>query len=61
MFNSNYCLLTWIQIPQEAGQVVWYSYLLQNFLWFAMIHKVKAFGVVTEAELDVFLKLPFFP
>ena len=34
--NSNCCFLTYIQISQEAGQVVWYSHFLKNFhsfLW----------------------------
>ena len=31
MSGSNYCFLTYIQISQEAGQVVWYSHLFQNF------------------------------
>ena len=31
MSSSNYCFLTCIQISQEAGQVVWYSHLFQNF------------------------------
>jgi len=34
--SSNCCFLTYIQISQEAGQVVWYSHLLKNFpslLW----------------------------
>ena len=31
MSNSNCCFLTCIQISQEAGQVVWYSHLFQNF------------------------------
>ena len=31
MSSSNCCFLTCIQISQEAGQVVWYSHLLQNF------------------------------
>ena len=31
MSGSNCCFLTCIQISQEAGQVVWYSYLLKNF------------------------------
>ena len=29
--SSNCCFLTCIQISQEAGQVVWYSHLFQNF------------------------------
>ena len=32
MSSSNCCFLTCIQISQEAGQVVWYSHLFQNFL-----------------------------
>ena len=31
MSNSNCCFLNCIQISQEAGQVVWYSHLFQNF------------------------------
>ena len=31
MSGSNCCFLTCIQISQEAGQVVWYSHLFQNF------------------------------
>ena len=31
IFNSNSCFLTCIQISQEAGKVVWYSPLFQNF------------------------------
>ena len=31
MSSSNCCFLTFIQISQEAGQVVWYSHLSQNF------------------------------
>ena len=31
MSGSNCCFLTCIQISQEAGQVVWYSYLFQHF------------------------------
>ena len=56
MSSSNYCFLTCIQISQEAGQVVWYSNLFQNFLEFVVIHAVKGFGIVNEAEVDVFLE-----
>ena len=31
MSSSNWCFLTCIQISQEAGQVIWYSHLLNNF------------------------------
>ena len=52
--------LTCIQVSQEAGQVVWYSHLLQNFPQFIVIHTVKGFGLVNKAEVDVFLELSCF-
>ena len=45
---------------QEAGQVVWYSHLFQNFPPFIVIHTVKGFGIVHKAEIDVFLELSCF-
>ena len=36
--------------------MVWYSHLLKNFPQFVVIHTVKGFGVVHEAEVDVFLE-----
>ena len=45
-----------LQISQEAGQVVWYSHLFQNFPQFIVIHSVKGFGIVNKAEIDVFLE-----
>ena len=60
MSSSNCCFLTCIQIAQEAGQVVWYSHLFQNFPQFIVIHTVKGFGIVNKAELDVFLELSCF-
>ena len=57
MFDSNFWFLTCIQISQEAGQVVWYSHLLKNFPQFVVIHKVKGFGVVNKAKVNVFLEL----
>ena len=60
MSSSNCCFLTCIQISQEAGQVVWYSPLLKNFLQFFVIHTVKGFGVVDKAEVDIFLELSHF-
>ena len=57
MSSSNCCFLTCIQISQEASQVVWYSYLFQNFPQFVVIHTVKGFGIVNKAEVDAFLKL----
>ena len=60
MSSSNCCFLTCIQVSQEAGQVVWYSHLLQNFPQFIVIHMVKGFGVANKAEIDVFLGLSCF-
>ena len=57
MSSSNYCFLTCLQISQEAGKVVWYSYLFQNFPQFIVIHAFKGFGIVNKAEIDVFLEL----
>ena len=37
--------------------MVWYSHLLKNFPEFIVIHTVKGFGIVNEAEIDVFLEL----
>ena len=49
-----------MQISQEAGKVVWYSHLFQNFPQFIVIHTVKGFGIVNKAEIDVFLELSCF-
>ena len=57
MSRSNCCSLTCIQISQEAGKVVWYSHLLKNFLQFAVIYRVKGFGIINKAEVGVFLEL----
>ena len=40
--------------------MVWYSPLFQNFPQFVVIHTIKGFSVVNEAEVDVFLELSFF-
>ena len=60
MSSSNCCFLTCIQVSQEAGQVVWYSHLFQNFPQFIVIHIVKGFGIVNKAGIDVFLELSCF-
>ena len=60
MSSSNCCFLTCIQVSQEAGNVVWYSFLFENFPQFVVIHPVKGFGIVNTAEIDVFLELSWF-
>ena len=58
--HVQFCFLTCIHVSQEAGQVVWYSHLFQNFPQFIVIHTVKGFGLVNKAEVDVFLELSCF-
>ena len=40
--------------------VVWYPHLLENFPQFVVIHPVKGFSVVNEAEADFFLEFSCF-
>ena len=40
--------------------MVWYSHLLKNFPQFVVMDTVKGFGIVNEAEVDVFLELSCF-
>ena len=37
--------------------MVWDSHLFQNFPQFVVIHTIKGFGIVNNAEVDVFLEL----
>ena len=67
MSSSNCCFLTCIQISQEAGKVICYSHLFQNFPQFVVIHTVKgnspkaqSKGVFNKAEVDIFLELSYF-
>ena len=60
MSGSNCCFLTCIQISQEAGKVVWYSHIFKNFPHFVVIHTVKDFSIVKEAEVDGFLEFSCF-
>ena len=59
MSGSNCCFLTFIQVSQEV--VRWSGIPIS--LWIfqcVMIHTVRGFLVVNEAEVDVFLKFPCF-
>ena len=58
MSISNCCFLTCMQVSQEVDKVVWYFQLLKNFPQFVVIHTVKGFSVVNEA--DVFLEFSCF-
>ena len=54
MSSSNCYFLTCTQVSLEAGKVVWYSHLFQNFPQFSMIHTVKGISIVNETEVDFF-------
>ena len=55
--GSNCCFLNCIQISQEAGKLLWYFHLFKNCPQFVVIHTVKGFRVVSEA--DAFLEFPW--
>ena len=40
--------------------MAWYSHLFKNFPQFVVIHTVKGFGIVSKAEVDIFLELSCF-
>ena len=40
--------------------MVWYFHLLKNFPQFVVVHAVKGFCIVNEADVDVFLDIPCF-
>ena len=40
--------------------MVWYSHLLKNFPEFVVVHTVKVFSIVIEAEVGVFLEFSLF-
>ena len=40
--------------------MIWYSHLLKNFPQFIVIHTVKGFGIVNQAEIDLFLEFSCF-
>ena len=40
--------------------MVWHSHLLKNFPQFVVIYTVNGFGIISKAEVDVFLELSCF-
>ena len=57
LLHVQFCFfLTCLQVSQETGMMVWYSYLFQNFPQFVVIHTGKEFSIVNEAEVDAFLE-----
>ena len=60
MSGSNCYFLTFIQVLHEAGMVVLYSHIFKNFSQFVVIHTVRDFSIVNDAEVDVFLEFSCF-
>ena len=60
--SSNCCFSVYIQASQETGKKVRWSGipLSRNFPHFVVIHTVKGFSIVNEAEVDVFLEFSCF-
>ena len=40
--------------------MVWYSHFFKNLPQFVVLHTVKGFNIVSEADVDVFLEFPCF-
>ena len=40
--------------------MIWYFHLLKNFPEFVVVHTVKVFSIVNEAEVNVFLEFSWF-
>jgi len=58
MSGSNCCFLTCIRVSQDAGKVIWYSHHFKNFPEIVVIHTIKGFNIVNEAEVS--LEFPCF-
>ena len=54
VYDSNCRILTYIQTFQETGKVIWYSHFLKNFPQFVVVHIVKEFSIVSEADRNAF-------
>ena len=60
MSSSNCCFLTCTQISQEAGKVVGYSHLVEEFYICCCDPHSQRLWLVNKAETDVFLELSCF-
>ena len=45
-----------MQVSQETCKMAWYSHFFKDFLQFVVIHTIKGFSLVAEAEVDIFLE-----
>ena len=58
--GSNCWFFTCIHVSLEAGKAVCYSPSFKNFSQFVVIHTIKGFSILSEAEVDVFLEFSCF-
>ena len=55
MSSSNCCFLTFVQVSQEPGKVVWCYHLLKNFaLYCCCDSHYQDFSILNDAEVDFF-------
>ena len=59
MSSSNCCFLTCIQVSQEAGQVVWYSCLFQNFAVYCDPHSQRLWQSIKQKQMFFWNSLVF--
>ena len=59
LFGFNCCILTCIQVFQEAGKAIWYPHLFKNFPQFVVIHTDKGFSIVNRAKSSLLIVLVF--
>ena len=52
--DSNCCILSYIKTFQETGKMIWYSHFLKKFPQFVVVHTVKGFSIVSEADGNIF-------
>ena len=57
MSDYRCCFLSCIQVfKRQVRWLGWYSHFFKNFPQFVVIHTVKDFSIVNEAEIDVLLE-----
>ena len=59
MSGSKCCFLTCIQLSKKGSKVVCYSHLLKNCPQFVVIHTVKGFSIVSEADCQYIILILF--
>ena len=59
MSSSNCCFLSCIQVSQEAGNVIWYSYFVKNFSQLLCSTESNALAQSVKQK-QIFLEFPCF-